>query len=434
MRVAAAGWLLDSLETTRHMARLTAEVTHNHPEGIKGTEATASAIFLARTGKTKDEIRDCIVREFGYDLSRTCDEIRPAYHHDESCQRTVPEAVTAFLEGMDFEDVIRTAVSLGGDCDTLTCIAGGMAEAFYGVPDEMIAACRDRLPKDMLQVVDRFQQIIAPMHDSFLDGNEIIEAAIDRFGNGRNRKNYAAVLDAIAARIRENGHLMIPIVRENDRSFFYRTLPAKDGTAWLVAFTSQKAYAKGQPSEILSNFIDTTLYACLKNGAPGIIINPWDSGLMLPRDAIEAILLSDRGKAAGKEDWKTEPMPEQHEEFTMRRHIMRVQMRFLRQGNIPQEMEDKWFWYMEGNTLYAHRSWTGVCVFILKFNPDSDEIRVTVNRHPEQYASDSIQEDEATINDLLDWWCQPHYDYYSEWMSETLRTLEKQGRIPKDAE
>ena len=103
------------------MAALTADVTHNHAEGIKGAEALASAIYLARTGAGKDEIRDYIVTEFGYDLSRTCDEIRPGYHHVETCQQTVPEAVTAFLEGTDFEDVIRTAVSLGGDCDTLTC-------------------------------------------------------------------------------------------------------------------------------------------------------------------------------------------------------------------------------------------------------------------------------------------------------------------------
>ena len=134
MRVSAAGWLYDTLEETRHIARLTAEVTHNHPEGIKGAEAAASAIFLARTGSSKDEIKDYIIREFGYDLSRTCDEIRPTYHHVESCQQTVPEAITAFMEGTDFEDVIRTAVSLGGDCDTLTCIAGGIAEAFYGIP------------------------------------------------------------------------------------------------------------------------------------------------------------------------------------------------------------------------------------------------------------------------------------------------------------
>lgn len=134
MRVSSVGWLYDTIERTRKVARLTAEVTHNHPEGIKGAEATASAIFMARTGSTKAEIKDYIIAEFGYDLSRTCDEIRPDYHHVETCQQTVPEALTAFLEGEDFEDVIRTAVSLGGDCDTLTCIAGGIAEAFYGVP------------------------------------------------------------------------------------------------------------------------------------------------------------------------------------------------------------------------------------------------------------------------------------------------------------
>ena len=172
MRVSAAGWLYNTIEETRRKARLTAEVTHNHPEGIKGAEATASAIFLARTGHSKDEIRDYITSQFGYDLSRTCDEIRPAYRHVESCQKTVPEAITAFLEGTDFEDVIRTAVSLGGDCDTLTCIAGSIAEAFYVIPYEMIRECRGRLQKDMLEVVDRFnalQSDMEPAHDSFLD-------------------------------------------------------------------------------------------------------------------------------------------------------------------------------------------------------------------------------------------------------------------------
>ena len=156
MRVSAAGWMCDTLAQTRHLAMLTAVVTHNHPEGVKGAEATAAAIFMARTGATKDAIKAYIVREFGYDLSRTCDEIRPTYRHVESCQQTVPEAITAFLEGTDFEDVIRTAVSLGGDCDTLTCIAGGIAEAFYGVPDALRQACIARLPKDMADVLTRF--------------------------------------------------------------------------------------------------------------------------------------------------------------------------------------------------------------------------------------------------------------------------------------
>ena len=156
MRVSSAGWLYDTLEETRRVARLTADVTHNHPEGIKGAEATASAIFLARTGSSKEEIKDYIIREFGYDLSRTCDEIRPGYYHKSSCQETVPEAITAFLEGNNFEDVIRTAVSLGGDCDTLTCIAGSIAEAYYGVPYYMEQECRKRLPEDILAVLDRF--------------------------------------------------------------------------------------------------------------------------------------------------------------------------------------------------------------------------------------------------------------------------------------
>ena len=155
MRVAAAGWLGDTLEEARHLAKLTALPTHNHPEGIKGAESTAAAIWMARNGCSKEEIRDYVVREFGYDLSRTCDEIRPGYHMDETCQKTVPEAITAFLEGTDFEDVIRTAVSLGGDCDTLACIAGSIAEAFYGVPEKMIRQCGRRLPEEMKEVVEK---------------------------------------------------------------------------------------------------------------------------------------------------------------------------------------------------------------------------------------------------------------------------------------
>ncbi len=160
MRVSSAGWLFDDLDTTRKVARWTAEVTHNHPEGVKGAEAIASAIFMARKGSSKEEIKEYIIREFAYDLSRTCDEIRPDYYHVESCQETVPEAITAFLEGTDFEDVIRTAVSLGGDCDTLTCIAGSVAEAFYGVPDYLKEECENRLPEDMAEVLIKFRNLI----------------------------------------------------------------------------------------------------------------------------------------------------------------------------------------------------------------------------------------------------------------------------------
>ena len=156
MRVSSVGWLYNDLDTVRRMARLSAEVPHNHPEGIKGAEATASVIFLARTDSTKAEIKAYIEENFHYDLSRTCDEIRPDYHHVESCQETVPEAITAFLEGDSCEDVIRTAVSLGGDCDTLTCIASSIAEGFYGVPENLKQECRNRLTEDLKAVLAKF--------------------------------------------------------------------------------------------------------------------------------------------------------------------------------------------------------------------------------------------------------------------------------------
>lgn len=160
MRVSAAAWLYHDIDAVRKAARLSAEVTHNHPEGIKGAEATASAIYLARTGRSKQEIKDYIESEFDYVLNRTCDEIRPEYRHVESCMETVPEAITAFLEGRDFEDVIRTAVSLGGDCDTLAAISGSIAEGYYGVPDELKTECRSRLPNDLLEVLCRYENRI----------------------------------------------------------------------------------------------------------------------------------------------------------------------------------------------------------------------------------------------------------------------------------
>lgn len=130
MRVSAVGWAFASLEETLHFAEQSAIVTHNHPEGIKGAQAVAAAIFWARTGIGKAQIKENITRQFGYDLSQSCDQIRPHYHFNESCQETVPQAITAFLESDDFEHAIRLAVSLGGDSDTLAAITGSIAEAY----------------------------------------------------------------------------------------------------------------------------------------------------------------------------------------------------------------------------------------------------------------------------------------------------------------
>ena len=160
MRVSSVGWLYDTLSRTREVARWTAEVTHNHPEGVKGAESVASAIFLARTGHAKDAIYDYITEEFGYDLSRTLDTIRPGYRMDVTCPGSVPEAIIAFLESTDMIDAIRGAVSIGGDTDTIACIAGGIAESYYGCPDDLRSICESRLPEEMRTVLYAFKQVL----------------------------------------------------------------------------------------------------------------------------------------------------------------------------------------------------------------------------------------------------------------------------------
>ena len=161
MRASFAGWAAQSLEEALLLGKLSAEVTHNHPEGIKGAQATAAVIFLARTGHSKPEIKQYVEQTFGYDLNRTCDEIRPTYHHVETCQETVPEAIIAFLESVSFEDALRNAVSLGGDSDTLACITGGIAEAFYGMPQELRDETLKRLPEDIREAYELFWRNIS---------------------------------------------------------------------------------------------------------------------------------------------------------------------------------------------------------------------------------------------------------------------------------
>lgn len=157
MRVSPVGWAFDTLEKTLEAAKQSAEVTHNHPEGIKGAQATAACIFLARTGKSKQEIKEYIENTFGYNLSRTCDEIRPSYCFDVTCQGSVPESIIAFLDSTDFESAIRLAVSLGGDADTMGAITGGIAEAFYGgVPEHIRKEVQKRLPKEFINVMQEF--------------------------------------------------------------------------------------------------------------------------------------------------------------------------------------------------------------------------------------------------------------------------------------
>lgn len=157
MRVSSIGFAYDSVKEVLIQAEKSASVTHNHPEGIRGAQATALAIYLARTGRDKKAIKKEISTRFGYDLSRTLDEIRPHYSYNESCYRTVPEAIIAFMESEDYEDAIRKSVSLGGDSDTQACITGGIAQAYYkSIPEKIIKRVNELLPEEFLKIIQKF--------------------------------------------------------------------------------------------------------------------------------------------------------------------------------------------------------------------------------------------------------------------------------------
>ncbi len=156
MRISSVGFAFNTLSEVLVRASEYTAVTHNHTEGIKGAQATAAAIFLARTGGTKSDIRQYTASTFHYDLSRSVDEIRPAYRFYESCQETVPQAIVCFLESTSFEDAIRNAISLGGDSDTLACIAGGIAQAYYGVPAAIAKRAMSILDENLRGVTARF--------------------------------------------------------------------------------------------------------------------------------------------------------------------------------------------------------------------------------------------------------------------------------------
>src|SRR5438132_13252572 len=160
MRVSPVAYVGTTLEEVLHEAKRSAEVTHDHAEGIRGAQATAAAIFLARTGGTKEQIRQYVKEQFDYFLDETLDDLRPTYQFDASCQWSVPQSIVAFLESTGYEDAVRNAVSLGGDADTMACIAGAIAEAYYGgMPASIADPVRDLLSEDLIEVLDRYEAL-----------------------------------------------------------------------------------------------------------------------------------------------------------------------------------------------------------------------------------------------------------------------------------
>ncbi|NLJ56350.1 MAG: ADP-ribosylglycohydrolase family protein [Firmicutes bacterium] len=161
MRVSPVGFAYNTLEKVLAEAKNSAKVTHNHPEGIKGAQVTAAAVFLARKGTGKEEIKQYLTQQFGYNLEQTLDEIRPQYSFDASCQGSVPQAVRAFLESTDYEDAVRKAISLGGDSDTIACITGGIAQAYYRkIPPFIIKKAKKLLAPELWEIVEQFNRTV----------------------------------------------------------------------------------------------------------------------------------------------------------------------------------------------------------------------------------------------------------------------------------
>lgn len=307
MRVSAAGWLYDSLEKTRVVAKATANVTHNHPEGIKGAEATASAIFMARNGSSKEEIKKYIENEFHYDLNRTLDEIRPSFHMDETCQKTVPEAIIAFLEARDFEDAIRNAVSLGGDTDTLGAITGSIAEAYFGISETLISECRNRINKDMRDVVDAFYSLVR--EDDSPNTNQMIEKAINQYYVHNDKEGMILFIDMMINTMKQGGEFIVPYITKNsflskeqinsinigdiftldhDVKLKMKTVKDASGKEWLGVFTSTEEMHKGSSGNVQ---INQSILSILKlvidwKEIDGIVINPFGKYMQISKAMI----------------------------------------------------------------------------------------------------------------------------------------------------
>ena len=316
MRVSAAGWLYPTIERTREVAELTAAVTHNHPEGIKGAVATASCIFLARNGASKDEIRKYVEDEFHYDLNRTLDEIRPFYHHVESCQQTVPEAITAFMEAKDFEDAIRNAVSLGGDTDTLAAITGSIAEAFFGIPAVLKAECRNRIDPEMCQVLEIFDEVLerknVNLHER-LNGNELIDKAIRNLYEKGDHESFVDVITSLCFRMKKEGCCLVPFVTSEGAMFSeldiselkegdtltldhevrmrMDTVAAGDEVEWLYILTNEEELHRNRTPDVIVEvpFEDIFQIAARNEKVAGVVVNPFGKYFKVDKKVIDCI-------------------------------------------------------------------------------------------------------------------------------------------------
>ncbi len=330
MRVSSVGWLYQTLEETLHVAELTAEVTHNHPEGIKGAQAIAASVFLARAGASKEEILIYVANTFGYAMFRTLDEIRPDYSFDVRCQGSVPEAIIAFYESENYEDAIRKAVSLGGDSDTIACMAGAIAEAFYGMPGKMKKKALGILDPYCADIARQFRHFCSEHDRTIREGwkekitvkdpcetlkcNWAIEALLDSLYQRREKGEKDIYLipfySLLLSCIEEGGEFIVPIdfktdlpfnvkeVRVGDTytadeelRFVLKSVTDSDGNEALPVFTSDREIEKGVPVSTMLMPIEQCLQNALDTeGIKGLVINPYGNAFVMDKEVLEQFL------------------------------------------------------------------------------------------------------------------------------------------------
>ena len=364
MRVAAAGWLYQTLDETLHAAKLTAEVTHNHPEGIKGAQAVAAAIFLARAGADKDEIMSYISNKFEYDLLRSLAEIKPYYEFYETCQKSVPEAIIAFYEGENYEDVIRKSISLGGDSDTIACMAGSIAEAYFGMPEEFKEEALARLTPELRQIAEDFSAFYGEhsgkpkegweddVKDAFLPDdpfaklNPFIEQLMDEYyDDPENDRKILNIFDAIVIAMGQEGRVLIPVEVLDGKEQRLLQLEDAEGNISLPVFTSRKKLREGGAGDCstVSRSMEEYFKQVLsRDEVEGIVINPGTKSLFLGKALLENLI---------RQNEENKPKQEKASAFGY----------YVKPFNVPRAFKDALAEFVENNLPEVEKLWlTGI--------------------------------------------------------------------------
>ena len=364
MRVAAAGWLYQTLDETLHAAKLTAEVTHNHPEGIKGAQAVAAAIFLARAGADKDEIMSYISNKFEYDLLRSLAEIKPYYEFYETCQKSVPEAIIAFYEGENYEDVIRKSISLGGDSDTIACMAGSIAEAYFGMPEEFKEEALARLTPELRQIAEDFSAFYGEhsgkpkegweddVKDAFLPDdpfaklNPFIEQLMDEYyDDPENDRKILNIFDAIVIAMGQEGRVLIPVEVVDGKEQRLLQLEDAEGNISLPVFTSRKKLREGGAGDCstVSRSMEEYFKQVLsRDEVEGIVINPGTKSLFLGKALLENLI---------RQNEENKPKQEKASAFGY----------YVKPFNVPRAFKDALAEFVENNLPEVEKLWlTGI--------------------------------------------------------------------------